>query len=184
MRDISLHLLDIVQNSVTAGARHIDISFALDGQGILTMTVKDDGKGMTEDLLRHVRSPFITSRTTRKVGLGIPLLQENAQRTGGNVDIQSKPGEGTTISATFDTRSIDCLPLGDLPGTMVSLILSNPKTPEFSLLCVSETGEMTFSTAEARGALGDVPLSEPEVVSWMRESMQEEIQPILGGIIL
>ena len=182
MRDISLHLLDIVQNSVTANAKHIDIIFTLEN-GLLTMTVKDDGKGMSEELLARVRSPFATTRITRKVGLGIPLLQQNARLTGGDVSIESKVGMGTTISAVFNTASIDCLPLGDLPGTIATLVLANPETPEFSLTCTSENGQMTFSTEEVRAALQGVPLSEPEVIRWMQESIQEEIEPILGGII-
>ncbi len=182
MRDISLHLLDIVQNSVTAGAKHIDIIFTLKN-GLLTMTVKDDGKGMSEELLARVRSPFATTRTTRKVGLGIPLLQQNARLTGGDVSIESKVEMGTTISAVFNTASIDCLPIGDLPGTIATLVLANPETPEFSLTCISENGQMTFSTEEVRAALQGVPLSEPEVIRWMQESIQEEIEPILGGII-
>ncbi len=182
MRDISLHLLDIVQNSVTAGAKHIDIIFTLKN-GLLTMTVKDDGKGMSEELLARVRSPFATTRTTRKVGLGIPLLQQNARLTGGDVSIESKVEMGTTISAVFNTASIDCLPIGDLPGTIATLVLANPETPEFSLTCISENGQMTFSTEEVRAPLQGVPLSEPEVIRWMQESIQEEIEPILGGII-
>ncbi len=182
MRDISLHLLDIVQNSVTANAKHIDIMFTLE-DSVLTMTVKDDGKGMSEELLARVRSPFATTRTTRKVGLGIPLLQQNARLTGGDVSIESRLGEGTTISAVFHTASIDCLPLGDLAGTIVTLVLANPETPEFSLVCTSEKGHMSFSTQEVRAALQGVPLSEPEVIRWMQESIQEEIEPILGGII-
>ena len=120
MRDISLHLLDIVQNSITAGAKTIRIGFSLDQQGMLSMTVADDGKGMSEELLSRVLSPFTTSRTTRKVGLGIPLLAQNARMSGGNVEIRSRVGEGTTLEASFNTASIDCLPLGDLPDTMAT----------------------------------------------------------------
>ena len=183
MRDISLHLLDIAQNSVTAEAKHVDISFELEEDGRLTMTVRDDGKGMSPELLARIESPFATTRTTRKVGLGIPMLKQNALLSGGDVMVQSRLGEGTVLTAAFMTSSIDCLPLGDLPETFVSLIVGNPEKPEFSLVCKSPAGEMDFSTAAVREALGGVPLNEPEVVNWMLGSLQEEIQPILGGIM-
>ena len=123
MKEISLHLLDIVQNSVKAGAAHVDIRFHLGADGILEMGVKDDGCGMSPDFLARVRSPFTTTRTTRKVGLGIPLLMQNAMQSGGRVDIESEEGVGTEIVAYFVTGSIDCLPLGDLPSTMASIIM-------------------------------------------------------------
>ena len=183
MKEIALHLLDIVQNSVRAGASHVDIRFLLGADGVLEMGVKDDGCGMSAELLDRVRSPFTTTRTTRKVGLGIPLLMQNAMQTGGRVDIQSKEGEGTDIAAFFVTGSIDCLPLGDLASTMASIIMGSPDQPEFSLSCSSPAGDMSFSTEEIRPALEGISLAEPEVVQWIQQSLQEEIEPILGGIM-
>ena len=184
MREIALHLLDIVQNSVTAGAAHVDIRFDLDADGMLTMSVKDDGRGMSPELLERVRSPFVTTRTTRKVGLGIPLLQQNAMLSGGDVRLESEDGVGTLIRARFNTASIDCLPLGDLAETLATLIMGSPDRPEFSLTCTGPAGEASFSTEEIRAALGpEVSLAEPEVVQWIRQSLQEEIEPILGGIM-
>ena len=183
MKEIALHLLDIVQNSVRAGASHVDIRFLLGADGVLEMGVKDDGCGMSAELLDRVRSPFTTTRTTRKVGLGIPLLMQNAMQTGGRVDIQSKEGEGTDIAAFFVTGSIDCLPLGDLASTMASIIMGSPEKPEFALRCVSPAGEMSFSTETIRPVLEGVSLAEPGVVQWIKESLEEEIEPILGGIM-
>ncbi len=184
MREIALHLLDIVQNSVTAGASHVDIRFDLDGNGMLSMSVKDDGKGMSPELLERVRSPFVTTRTTRKVGLGIPLLQQNAMLSGGDVRLESQVGAGTTITARFNTASIDCLPVGDLAQTMATLIMGSPDRPDFTLTCASPAGEMDFSTAQVRAVLGpEVSLAEPDVVRWMQQSLTEEIEPILGGIM-
>lgn len=183
MKEIALHLLDIVQNSVRAGASHVDIRFLLGSDGVLEMGVKDDGCGMSPDLLARVRSPFTTTRTTRKVGLGIPLLMQNAMQTGGRVDIESEEGKGTDIAAFFDTASIDCLPLGDLASTMASIIMGSPDKPEFAIRCASPTGEMSFSTEQIRPVLEGVSLSEPGVVQWIRESLAEEIEPILGGIL-
>ena len=183
MKEIALHLLDIVQNSVKAKAAHVDIRFSLDGNGKLTMTVQDDGCGMSPEFVERVRSPFVTTRTTRKVGLGIPLLMQNAMQSGGHVDIDSKLGEGTTITAVFLTDSIDCLPLGDLASTMATIIMGNPDAPEFSLRCESPSGEMDFSTEQIRAVMDGVSLAEPAVVQWIQESLQEEIEPILGGIM-
>ena len=184
MKDLSLHLLDIAQNSIRAGASAVDIGFELTAAGWLTMTVKDDGCGMDAELLSRVKSPFTTTRTTRKIGLGIPMLMQNAIASGGAVDISSEPGKGTLLTARFDTRSIDCLPLGDLPATVVTLITANPERPEFHLRCASPEGEMTFSTEEVRAALGpDVPLSEPEIAAWMQSAIAEEMEPLLGSIM-
>ena len=182
MKEIALHLLDIVQNSVKAGAAHVDIGFALNADAVLTMTVTDDGCGMSPEFVARVRSPFVTTRTTRKVGLGIPLLMQNAMQSGGGVDIESELGKGTVITATFHTDSIDCLPLGDLASTMATIIMGSPDTPEFSIHCESPTGAMRFSTEEIRPVLAGVSLAEPDVVQWIQQSLQEEIEPILGGI--
>ena len=182
MKEIALHLLDIVQNSVRAGASRVDIGFVLSADGLLTMTVDDDGCGMSPEFLAEVRSPFVTTRTTRKIGLGIPLLMQNAMLSGGRVDIESEVGKGTKLTALFHTDSIDCLPLGDLATTMATIVMGSPEKPEFSLRCESPEGEMTFSTEEIRAALAGVSLAEPEVVQWMSESLKEEIEPILGGI--
>ena len=183
MKEIALHLLDIVQNSVKAGAAHVDVGFALAQDGTLTMTVRDDGCGMSPEFLERVRSPFVTTRTTRKVGLGIPLLMQNAMQSGGHVDIESEPGSGTTVTAVFLTGSIDCLPLGDLASTMATIIMGSPDAPEFSLRCESPSGKMDFSIEEIRAVMEGMSLAEPAVVQWIQESLKEEIEPILGGIM-
>lgn len=184
MRDISLHLMDIIQNSIRAGASLVETRIDLKADGALHLAVKDDGCGMDEEMVRNVTSPFVTSRTTRKIGLGIPLLMQNAVLSGGSVNITSAPGKGTEVIAVFDTSSIDCLPLGDIAGTFGTLVMANPERPDFSLTCSSPAGEtMSFSTVEVRSVLGDVPLNEPDVVEWMIASIKEEITPLLGGII-
>ena len=184
MRDISLHLSDIVQNSITAGASLVEIGVSADENRLITLTIRDDGCGMDAELLQRVMSPFGTTRTTRKVGLGIPLMAQNARLTGGDIAIESQVGVGTAFTATLHGDSIDCLPLGDLAGTVVSLVTANPEGPDFVLECASPKGEMQFDTREVRQALGDVPLNEPEVASWMLEAIREELEPIFGGVIL
>ena len=131
MRDLSLHLLDLAQNSITAGASLVSIRITEDDRGWLTMILEDDGKGMPPELLARVTSPFATTRTTRKVGLGIPMMMENAEKAGGSLKIESQVGKGTVMTVTMDRKNIDCLPLGDLGGTLLSLILAHPTRPDF-----------------------------------------------------
>ena len=184
MRDLSLHILDLMQNSIRAQAKAVSLSVLLGDDGMLRVIIEDDGCGMSEELLARVLSPFATTRTTRKVGLGIPMMAENCRLTGGDLSIESTPGVGTKLTAALDTSSIDCLPLGDLPGTMTTLVTMNPERPEFVLHCRSQQGEMQFDTREIRQALQGVPLNEPEIAAWMLESLREEIEPIFGGVIL
>ena len=183
MRDLSLHLLDLVQNSITAGASLITIRITKDDNGLLTMVLEDNGKGMSPELLAQVTSPFATTRTTRKVGLGIPMMKENAEKTGGSFRLESEVGKGTTLTATMDTANIDCLPLGDLTGTLLSLMLTNPLSPDFLFEGRTEKGECSFDTREVRAALGsDIPFNEPSVAAWLKEALEEEINPIFGGV--
>ena len=184
MRDLSLHILDLAQNSVRAEAKVVSLSVLLDQEGILSIIIEDDGTGMAPELLARVQSPFATTRTTRKVGLGIPMMAENCRLAGGGLSIESTPGKGTRLAATLNTASIDCLPLGDLAETVTSLVTANPEKPDFTLHCRSPKGEMTFDTREIRSALQGVALNEPEIAAWMLESLREEIEPIFGGVIL
>ena len=184
MRDLSLHILDLMQNSIRAQAKVVSLSVLLKEDGMLSVIIEDDGTGMSEELLARVTSPFATTRTTRKVGLGIPMMAENCRLAGGDLSLESELGKGTKLTATLDSSSIDCLPLGDLPGTVTTLVTMNPDKPDFTLHCISPKGEMQFDTREVREALQGVPLSEPEVAAWMQESLREEIEPIFGGVIL
>jgi len=185
VRDLSLHLLDLVQNSITAGASLITIRITKDDNGLLTMVLEDNGKGMSPELLAQVTSPFATTRTTRKVGLGIPMMKENAEKTGGSFRLESEVGKGTTLTATMDTANIDCLPLGDLTGTLLSLMLTNPLSPDFLFEGRTEKGECSFDTREVRAALGsDIPFNEPSVAAWLKEALEEEMNPIFGGVML
>lgn len=183
MRDISLHLLDLAQNSIRAGAGHVDISLRLWEDGALEIMICDDGCGMAESLRDRAADPFATTRTTRRVGLGIPLAAANAEKTGGSLSIDSAPERGCTLRLSFLTRSLDCLPLGALDQTMLSLILADPRGTEFRLFLASPRGETRFDTAEIRKILGpQVPLCEPEVSAFMRDMLREQIQSVLGGI--
>ncbi|MHC1787229.1 MAG: ATP-binding protein [Christensenellales bacterium] len=183
MRDISLHLLDLAQNSIRAGAGRLEMSLRLQGDGGLDITLQDDGCGMDEALRGAADDPFVTSRTTRKVGLGLPLAGASARRTGGDFAIMSRPGEGCRVSLRFMTGHLDCLPLGALDETLLSLILSHPLRPDFCLRLASQAGETLFDTSLIRRALGpEVPLDTPDVMTFMGEMLREQLHTILGGI--
>ncbi len=183
MRDLSLHLLDLAQNSISAGAATVTIRIEIEENGWLKMILRDDGKGMSPELLERVKSPFATTRTTRKVGLGIPMMMENAEKTGGSLSIESEVGKGTELTVTMDTQNIDCLPLGDLTGTLLSLMLTNPLAPDFVFEGKTPKGECSFDTREVRNVLGkDIPFNEPSVAGWLQEALKEEIDPIFGGV--
>lgn len=181
MRDLSLHLLDLAQNSVSAGATLVEISLTLLPDGWLTLVIRDNGRGMSAELLARVTSPFATTRTTRRVGLGIPLMQENAEKTGGALRLESQEGVGTVLTVTLNTRHIDCLPLGDLAGTVFSLILMHPDQPDFHFQGRSPQGVCDVDTREVRAAAGGLSLSEPAIAAWLKQAIHEEIQPIFGG---
>ena len=173
MKELSLHLLDVAKNSVTAGASHVEIELTEDGEGWLTIAIRDDGRGMTPEFLAQVTDPFTTTRTTRKVGLGLPLYRMAAEQTGGSLEIQSEVGKGTAVTARFLRRHLDCPPLGDLAGTVAVLIQGSPDI-ELTYRHTTPNGTVELSTAELREILGDVPLSEPEVFAWIQDYLTEQ----------
>ena len=173
MKEIALHILDIAQNSITARAKRVDITLE-EGAEALTLTIADDGTGMSPELLSRVSDPFTTTRTTRKMGLGLPLLRLAAEQTGGSLTIESALGKGTTVTAVFVAGHIDCPPLGDMTGTVALLIQG---APELELTYTHRKGDRLsrLDTGELRAVLGpEVSLAEPEVVLWLREYLQEQ----------
>ena len=178
MRELSLHLLDVARNSVTAGAHCIDLTLAEDEQRICRMVIEDDGCGMSPEFLSQVTDPFATTRTTRKVGLGLSLLRMTAEQTGGSLKIESQEGVGTTVTALFHTSHIDCPPLGELGGTVALLIQGAPHV-EWTWRRTTPKGSYVLDTRQLREILGsDVPLSEPSVALWIREYLQEQEESI------
>lgn len=171
MKELSLNILDIAKNSVKAGATLITITIVEKGPW-RTLTIADDGCGMPPEMVAAVTDPFTTTRTTRPVGMGIPLLKLAAEQTGGTLSIRSSQGEdhGTVLTATFDMTHLDCVPLGDYAGSIVTLIQGSPDI-DFSFLYRSKSGEITLETKQMREILGDVPLDTPEVLSWVYESL-------------
>lgn len=181
MPELALHILDLVQNSVSAGATRVVVTIAWDTSAdTLLISIEDDGKGMPPELLARVASPFTTTRTTRKVGLGIPMFKANAELTGGSFDIESEVGVGTRMTANFVLSSIDRPPLGDMPSTMVSLVVANPAF-HFHLEYAVDKEAFVFDTEEIRQVLGGVPLDTPEVLSWIEGYIQEGMESLHGG---
>ena len=183
MRDLSMHVLDIVQNSIKAGAKLIAVSFVRSPESLLTFTVKDDGCGMSEDMVRAVCDPFTTTRKTRKVGLGLPLLKMTAQATGGEMSIASKPGEGTTVRVTFGLSHIDRPPMGDVPGVLYTLVLMNPTT-DFRFALDYDGKTFVLDTREVREAVAPIPLDHPEISAWIRDCLKQNIDELHGGVFL
>ena len=182
MRELSLNILDIVQNSISAKASLIEIDinedFKNDNMGIF---IKDNGKGMTEEQVRQVIDPFFTTRTTRKVGLGVPLFKMAAEMTGGSFDISSEQNIGTKTSANFKLSHVDLVPLGDMCSTVCILIRCNPEI-NFIYRHKRNDKEFILDTMELRQVLGeDVSLNNEDVLKWINDFIMENIQEIYGG---
>lgn len=180
MRELSLNVMDIAQNSISAGASRITISVVEDQrEDLLSISVEDNGKGMSQETVQKVIDPFYTTRTTRSVGLGIPLFKMEAEMTGGSFKIDSQLGVGTTLTAVFKLSSVDMIPLGDINGTVQLLISCNPQL-DFVYHRVlrtqeGEQREFTLETTELRQVLGEeVPLDTPDVVLWIKDYLSEQ----------
>lgn len=181
MKELSLNVLDIAENSVKAGAALTEIILAHDTkQHRLAITVKDDGCGMDPEFLARVTDPFSTTRTTRKVGMGIPLFKLAAEMAGGDFSIRSEKGKGTTLTATFDTENIDMAPVGDIAGTIVTLIRCHPET-DFRYQRILDDRDFVLDTREIRDVMGDIPLSSYEVTAFVQEFIEENTNELYGG---
>lgn len=181
MDELSLYVLDITMNSVRAGATKIDVELIEDGDW-LTFTVRDNGCGMKAEQVQKLSDPFFTTRKTRKVGLGIPFLKMLAEMTGGYVKIHSvheseSTDHGTETKAVFGRNHIDFIPLGDMVETVKTLIQGSPNI-DFLYRHKTERGEVLLSCAEMREVLGEVPLNEPEILSWIGENLREQYDAV------
>lgn len=196
MREIALHLLDIAENSVAAQANTVDIYVMEDlCMDRLTASVTDNGKGMDADLLARVTDPFTTSRTTRKVGLGIPLLKAAAEACNGGMTIDSTPGKGTQLTVTFQHSHIDRMPLGDLASTWLNLLVAYPYVHwlytyrcTFPALDSIDPGnqigckEFVFDDQPIKDELGDLPLCDPDVLGFLRETFEQGVASVRESI--
>ncbi|MBQ6935384.1 MAG: ATP-binding protein [Clostridia bacterium] len=181
MRELSLNILDIAQNSIVAGATLTEIVVNENTkENTLLIGVYDNGCGMTEEQVKSVIDPFFTTRTTRKVGMGIPLFKMAAEQTGGSFKIDSQKGVGTKIEALFKTDSIDFTPLGDITSTIVTIVSMN-NDKEFLYKRVLDDKEFVFATVEIKKILEGVPLSEPSVMNWIEQYLNEQHNELLKG---
>lgn len=181
MRELALNILDIAENSLAAGAKLIEIALFVDFEkDEMRIAIKDDGCGMDEDTLARVTDPFTTSRTTRPVGMGVPLFKYSAESAGGMFFIASEKGKGTTVTATYCISHVDRMPLGDFGGVILQLITMNEGVDFY--ISVESSGRVgALDTREVRGILGDVSFREPEVRAFLREYIQENLVSIYGG---
>ena len=181
MQELSLNVLDVAQNSVSAGASLIEIGVAEDtAADRLTIVIKDNGCGMTEEQVKRVIDPFYTTRTTRKVGLGVPFFKMAAEATGGSFSIESEPGIGTTVCAVFGLSHIDRMPLGDMNATMHQLIVMHPEC-DFLYIYKYDDRQFTLDTREFKEILGDIPFDVPEVSAYLKQYLSENESEVNQG---
>ncbi|MBE6827680.1 MAG: sensor histidine kinase [Ruminococcaceae bacterium] len=182
MRELSLNILDVAQNSISAGASLITVEVTEDTElKTLSVNIIDNGSGMTSEQLEKVRDPFYTTRTTRKVGMGIPLFKMAAEQTGGCFSINSAPGKGTEVSAVFKTDSVDFTPLGDMRSTVIMLVTMNTDR-DFVYRRVLDGREFVLDTREIKAVLGEVPLDNPDVTEWLKGYIDENVNNLYGGV--
>lgn len=177
MKELSLNILDIAKNSVKAKAKNIFIKLT-ETDETLTLSIEDDGCGMSEEMVQNVTDPFCTTRTTRKVGMGIPLLKLAAEQTGGSFEIASVSetvnpvNHGTTVKAVFFKNHLDFTPLGDVVSSITVLIQGSPDI-EWKFEHTTPKGSVELDTKELREILGDVPLDNYEVIKWIEDYLNE-----------
>jgi len=183
MRDLSLHMLDIIGNSLSARASKIDVELNADPlTDRLSLIIRDNGKGMDASVVSQVTDPFYTTRTTRSVGLGIPLLKEQCELTGGSLSIRSQAGQGTELEAVLGLSNIDRLPLGSISETFTVLVLTDPSI-DYTLIMRSPGKAFELDFAEVRNQLAEVALNEPIVMDWLSQIIDEQENIIFGGVL-
>ncbi len=175
MKDLSLHIIDILQNSTRAKATKIELDVEKStADDKLVLRFKDNGCGMDEAMVKKVTEPFFTTRTTRKVGLGLPLLKQNAELTGGSFNITSEVGKGTEVTATFGLTHIDRKPMGDLAGAVVLTLSSYPDV-RFIFHYKDDNTDFVLDTDEVNEALDGMSVQNPEIVQYLKEMIEENI---------
>lgn len=182
MREISLHILDILQNSVAAGATLIQLDVIQhNSKDLLEVVIQDNGCGINAEMLPTVLDPFSTTRTTRKVGMGLSMFKLSAMQTGGDLHITSQPGNGTCVRVRCHPSHIDCPPMGDLAGTVQLQAIGSPQI-RLIFTFQGDHGTFEMDTKQILDVLGpDIPLSSPQVAQWLKETLIEGIQSVNGG---
>ena len=181
MKELSLYILDVAQNSISAGATRLELTLTEHARGWPTVAIADNGCGTDPEFLSRVTDPFTTTRTTRKVGMGLALYLLAAQQTGGALYMDSAPGQGTTVTATFDRNHLDCPPLGDLAGTVALLIQGSPAL-SLRYRHTTPWGEAELSTEELKAVLGEeISLAEPEIFTWIQNNLSQQEAQLEGA---
>ncbi|WP_418791652.1 ATP-binding protein [Phosphitispora sp. TUW77] len=179
MKDLAMHIIDMLQNSIEAEATKVNLVINEDAvKDTFDIEISDNGRGMDENLKAKIMDPFFTTRTTRRVGLGLPLLKSAAERCDGKINIESALGKGTTVKASFRNSHIDRAPLGNIIDSIINLIASNP---ELDLIFIHKMNdrEIIFDTRKLREQLEDVPLNNPAVVNWIKQYLIENYKKSL-----
>jgi anti-sigma regulatory factor (Ser/Thr protein kinase) len=175
MRELSLHVLDVLENALAAGATAVNVRIVEDpAVDRLTIEVRDNGQGMDTETVQQVLDPFFTTRTTRHVGLGLPLFAAAARRCDGDLIVDSAPGCGTMVTATFRHSHLDRAPLGDMPGTLLAYLLhGDGNTPRLGYYHQVKDRAFDLDTAAIEAELGGIPLSYPAVRTWLQDYIRE-----------
>ncbi len=182
MRELSLHVLDLVQNAVEAGASRVELEITEDPDADrLSIMISDNGRGMEDEQKQKVTDPFYTSRTTRRIGLGIPLIQMSTQRCEGSLKIASEPGAGTRIEAVYRYSHWDRPPLGNMVETLKSILVGNPGF-DLNYLHRFAKREFRLEAVQIWEALDGVPLTQPEVLQWLQAYLEENFTILYGGV--
>ena len=178
MKEISMHILDIVMNSINAKATLVEVCI-VDSKKInrLKISIKDNGVGMSSEMVKKAEDTFFTTRTTRKVGLGIPMFKESCERCNGSFNIQSKIGEGTLVECTYERDNIDRIPLGNMGDTIMAIIVSL-RNCELLYTHITDIGTFILNTSQIRELLGERSIEDNEILLWIREYVNENIQTI------
>ena len=182
MNNLSLYVLDILGNSVRAGARKVSLTITESRkENVYKMVFEDDGKGMSPELLDEVFSPWVTTRKERRIGLGLSLLKQGAQQCGGDLRIASAPGEGTTVTVAFAYDHLDRPVAGDMAGSLVMTAASAPAI-DFFYTHTTDVGVYRFSTVEVNEALGGVSMTNPPIMRAVQEMIRENLDEISAGL--
>ncbi len=178
MEDISLHILDVAENGIRAGAKLLLITVNEDVKhDLLTITIQDNGRGMEPEFLERVLDPFVTTRTTRKVGLGLSLFQQSAREAEGDLVVKSELGRGTTVRVHMRHGHIDRKPMGNMVETMLSLIEGNPEV-DFVYTHIKDDNKYVLDTRVLREQLEEVPITSPDVIRLIKEDLESGLREL------
>ena len=178
MEDLSLHILDIAENAIAARAKRIEISVVEEPkEDRLTIEIRDDGIGMDEEVSQKAVDPFFTTRSSRRVGLGLSFMAQAAQEAGGSLRIESELGKGTKVTASFQYHHIDRKPLGSMVETVMTLLIGNPELGIF-YTHKKEGKSFALSSSWVKNHFKDRPLIDPEVIHWVERQLKEGLKQI------